>query len=394
MIDRDVAPLARKLAKKHAILTLTGPRQSGKTTLCRSAFPDKPYATLEDGGTREFALSDAKGFLAQFPRGAILDEIQNTPQLFSQLQVVVDAKARPGDWILTGSQDFALAAGASQSLAGRTALVTLLAPSWGELQRFRRHPKALLDVLWTGAYPRIHEERLDPARWLADYVRTYVERDVRKLLNVGDLLAFQTFLKMCAGRAGQLLNLAGLAADCGIAQPTAKRWLSVLEASYIVFRLPPLHRNWSKRLVKAPKLHFYDTGLLCWLLGIRSAADLAHHAQRGAVFESWVASELVKQRWHAGLERDLSFYRDRKGREVDLVLERGRKLDAIEVKSGQTAVGDWFDSLESFDELVAEHGVGAGSVRRIVVYGGDQRQVRERGLVLPWSSMADEDWGA
>ncbi|MBI5283906.1 MAG: ATP-binding protein [Chloroflexi bacterium] len=392
MIDRDMALLLRKVAREQPVVTLSGPRQSGKTTLCKAAFPDKPYVTLEDSDAFEFADTDPKGFLAQFPRGAILDEVQNVPRIFSQLQVLVDDQPKPGQWILTGSQELEMSARASQSLAGRTGVLTLLPPSWAELQRFPRHPKSLHDVLWKGAYPRIHNRRLDPARWLAAYVRTYIERDVRRLLKVTDLLTFQTFLKMCAARAGQLLNLAGLAADCGITQPTAKSWMSVLEASFIVFRLPPFHRNWGKRLVKAPKLYFHDSGLLCWLLGIRESAALRHHALRGAVFESWVASEIVKARRNRGLEPDLMHYRDRSGMEVDLVLERGENLTAIEVKSGETVSSDFFKNLETLKDLAHTRGNRRHTVERIVIYGGSERQTREQGRLMPWRAIDEEDW--
>ena len=300
------------------------------------------------------------------------------PRLFSQLQVLVDEKPRPGQWILTGSQEFELSARASQSLAGRAGILTLLPPSWAELQRFTRHPKALHDVLWMGAYPRIHDRKLDPPRWHADYVRTYLERDVRRILKVTDLLTFQTFLKLCAGRAGQITNLAGLAADCGITQPTAKAWMSVLEASFIVFRLPAFHRNRGKRLVKAPKLYFHDTGLLCRLLGIRDSESLRHHALRGAVFESWVASEIVKARRNRGLEPDLLHYRDRGGMEVDLVLERGEELTAIEVKSGETVSSDFFANLLRRKELARERGDRRQKVESLVIYGGNERQARIR----------------
>jgi len=336
MITRDLTPVVVQCAGQYPVVTLTGPRQSGKTTLCRAAFPDKPFASLEPLDTRTFALKDPRGFLAGFPDGAILDEVQRVPDLLSYIQDRVDRDPRPGRFILTGSQHFGLSQAISQTLAGRTAVLHLLPPSLGELQRFAQPPADLVTMLHTGAYPRIHDQGIPPGRWLADYLATYIQRDVRMVLNVGDLEAFTVFLRLCAGSTAQELNLNRLGGDAGISQPTAKAWLSVLETSFLCFHVPPWHANLRKRLVKAPKLHFFDSGLVCHLLGIQSPQQLQNHPARGAIFESWVASELYKQRFHRGLQPSGHHYREVSGLEVDFLVQDGPTLLLVEAKSGQT----------------------------------------------------------
>jgi hypothetical protein len=370
------------------VVVVLGPRQSGKTTLCRSVFAE-PYVSLEDPDTRRFALADPRGFLAQFPDGAVLDEVQRVPELASYLQGMVDARPRHARFVLTGSENFTLTQSVSQSLAGRAVLVTLLPMSFEESRAFPRAPRDLFGVLFAGGYPAIFDRKLPPTEWLASYVRTYVERDVRQLLNVSDLLAFQTFLGLCAGHAGQLLNLSALGAAAGITHNTAKAWLSVLEASYLLRRLQPLHANVNKRLVKTPKLHFFDSGLLCYLLGIRSAAELMLHSSRGAIFESWVVSEIHKACVNRGNEPRLHFFRDHQGTEVDLLVEAGQKLIAVEIKSGQTVADDFFAALDTFTELL-----GARRATPVLVYGGDKSQTRTKSQVLAWSDLARFDWTA
>ena len=391
MIRRTLHDLALLRARRNPVVVITGPRQSGKTTLCRMAFGNRPYASLEPPDVREFATSDPRGFLAQFPDGAVLDEVQRAPQLLSYIQEIVDRRGRNGLFILTGSQHFGLLEAVSQSLAGRSAVLHLLPLALEELRRFRRPPRDLFSILFTGAYPRIHERRLPPSEWLADYTATYIERDVRQVLNVGDLTAFQTFLRICAGRSGQLVNLSGLAADCGVSHNTARAWLSVLEAGFIVFRLPPIHRNLGKRLAKSPKLHFFDTGLLCYLLGIRGADQLRQHPLRGAVFESWVASEIYKARAHRGASPDLYFYRDRKGNEVDLFVDSGTRARAVEVKSGATVSGDFTKPVLSLAGLLAAASRPT-AVESLVIYGGDQPQTRGAVRIVPWSGLDALEW--
>jgi uncharacterized protein len=323
VIERLLQPRLLELATRYPVLTVTGPRQSGKTTLSRMAFPGRPYVSLENPAQREFAQDDPMAFLGRYPDGVIVDEIQRVPALLSYLQGIVDEDPAPGRFVLTGSQNLALVDGLSQSLAGRTTLAELLPLSLAEIRRFPDPPEDLDTLLWQGGYPRIYERSLPAHEWLADYTATYVERDVRQLVNVGDLLLFQTFLRLCAGRTGQLLNLSSLADDCGISQPTARSWLAVLEASYVVFRLPPFVANLGKRLVKSPKLYFYDSGLAASLLRIESPRQLQGHPLRGALFETWVVSEIAKAHFHRGRRPQLSFYGERTRLEIDLVLERG-----------------------------------------------------------------------
>ncbi|MCG8556991.1 MAG: ATP-binding protein [Proteobacteria bacterium] len=391
MIRRVLEPRLAAAAARFPVVTVTGPRQSGKTTLCRAAFGSKPYASLEDPDTRRFAMEDPRAFLAQYPDGAVIDEIQRAPDLASYLQRIVDDRRAPGLFILTGSQHFGVMNTVSQSLAGRSAMLTLLPLSHDEVRRFDNPPRNLFEALVTGGYPAILDRRLPVGDWLSAYTRTYVERDVRQLTNVTDLMAFQTFVRLCAGRTAQLNNLSALAADTGITHNTAKAWLSVLEASYLVHRLPPLHRNLGKRLVKTPKLHFYDSGLACYLLGIRSSDELVHHPLRGALFESWVVSEVVKAHVHSGVEPRLAFYRDSKRREVDLIVKRGRTLLALEIKSGQTIAPDFFTTLHAFAKLLEAAGT---DVSLVLAYGGDTEQRRSNTRVLPWSRVAEHPWFA
>jgi predicted AAA+ superfamily ATPase len=390
VIHRLLAPRLRALARKFPVVTVTGPRQSGKTTLCRSVFPRMPYASLEAPDVQAFAHSDPRGFLAGYPKGAILDEVQRVPELLSYVQADLDVRPAGKRFVLTGSANFALLQSIGQSLAGRTALLNLLPLSLKEVRRFPASPTELFDVLWRGSYPALFDRGLDPGEWYASYVGSYVERDVRMVLAIGDLVAFQTFVRLCAGRVGQLVNLSALGADAGVTHATARAWLSVLEAGYLLWRLPPLHSNLGKRLVKAPKLHFLDTGLVCYLLGIRSPAQLREHPLRGAIFETWVASEILKARVHRALPPSLTFFRDRAGAEVDLVLELGRSLFGIETKSGQTVAEDYFAGLKSMKAALGPS--PARKFRSVVVYGGDQAQRRAQGAVVPWSAVDSFAW--
>ncbi|MDE0108374.1 MAG: ATP-binding protein [Bryobacterales bacterium] len=391
MIERDLYPRLTEAAQKWPSITLTGPRQSGKTTLCRATFPQHPYATLEAPDVRAFALDDPRAFLAQFPEGAILDEIQRAPDLLSYLQGIIDAGPVPGRWILIGSQNLSLLQSVSQSLAGRTAVHRLLPLTRGETMRFPRCPETLAESLLTGSYPRIFDANLDAADWLGSYVATYIERDVRMIRSVGDLTTFQRFVVLCAGRTAQLLNYSSLAADCGISQPTAKTWLGILETSYLVFRLPPLHANLRKRLVRMPKLHFYDSGLVCWLLGIRTPEQLLTHPLRGPIFETWVASEIAKRWANRGEASGLSFYRNQNGAEADLLIERPSGVTLIEAKSAETASTRLLDGARRVRRQL-DRATGQCSV--VIVYGGDQPQRRGTDWLVPWRELHQFDWDA
>lgn len=382
MIPRDLARPLRQAAASYPVVTLTGPRQSGKTTLCRAAFPRLRYVSLEPPDVRAHARADPRSFLADLEGGAILDEVQHAPDLVSYLQAEVDARPEPGRFILTGSEHFSLTGRIAQSLAGRTAVLHLLPPSLGELRRFPSPPSTLWEVLFAGAYPRIHDRGIPPSRWLGDYVATYVERDVRAVLDIGNLAAFTTFLGLCAGATAQEVNLSRLGADAGVTHNTARAWLSVLEASFLVFRSPPWLRNARKRLVKAPKLHFLDAGLCCYLLGIREPDQLRTHPLRGAIFESWVASEIFKVRAHAGLPPRIAHRREVRGAEIDIVVDRGARGPLwVEAKSGATVAEDWFLAL------TAVRG------ERRIVHGGDRAERRGDVRVVPWSRIDTEDWG-
>ncbi len=365
-------------------ITLTGPRQSGKTTLTKEVFPQHNYVSLEAPDVRAFASEDPRAFLSQYPDGAIIDEVQRAPEILSYLQEIIDVDPRPGRWILTGSQNLHLIESVSQSLAGRTAVHHLLPLARGEVVRFTHHPTTLEESIFAGGYPRIFDRNLDPSDWLRSYVATYVERDVRAISQVGDLITFQRFVELCAGRASQLINYSSLANDCGVSQPTARAWLGILEASFIAFRLPPFHRNLGKRLVKMPKLHFYDTGLVCWLIGIRTPDQLRTHPLRGPIFETWVVSEIVKRRMNMGEPRGLFFYRNRDGAEADLLIEHPSRVTLIEAKSSQTPSSSLFDGARRVRRHLADSSIPSDIV---VAYGGGERQVRSDGHLLPWNSI-------
>jgi predicted AAA+ superfamily ATPase len=388
-IPRTLQPVAQEAARHYPVVTITGPRQSGKTTLARMAFPGLAYVSLEPLDRQQHARSDPRGFLAEHRAGAILDDVQRVPELLGYLQEEVDLRPDPGRFVLTGSQHLGLGGAVAQSLAGRTAVLNLLPPSLEELVRFPAAPTELWEVIWTGAYPRIHDRGIPADRWLADYVTTYVQRDVRQVLQVGDLASFTTLLTLAAGRTAQELNLSGLGGDAGVSHNTARAWLSVLEAGFLCFRLTPWLPNLRKRLIKAPKLHFFDTGLVCHLLGIASPAQLRSHPLRGAIFESWLASELTKARWHRGHAVHLHHLRETRGAEVDLVLERGQHVSLIEAKSGATLAPDMLRHLLDLDARLS------GGAELVLVHGGEGEGigVRQGVSIVPWRALHSLDWG-
>jgi len=384
MIKRDISSKALQLAGTFPAVTITGPRQSGKSTLCRALFPEHDYVNLELPDVRAFVQNDPKAFLDSHPRGGVIDEVQRCPDLLSYLQVRIDEDPAPGRWILTGSQNLLLLSTVSQSLAGRTSILHLLPLSLVEARRFDGCPDDLDEVLLTGGYPAIFDRCVPPMDWLASYVATYVERDVRTITNIGDLSAFQRFLSLCAGRTGQLLNLSALAGDAGISQPTAKSWLSILETSFLVFRLQPYHTNLRKRIVKMPKLHFYDTGLVCWLLGIRTAGHLRNHPLRGAIFETWVVSQILKGRMNLGENRGVFFFRDQRGNEADIVIDNAGSLQVIEVKAGRTISEEAVRCVQRQAKFLG----GRSEVESIVIHGGEESQRRSHNLrIVPWGDV-------
>ena len=378
MIARTLTSKIIALAQKFQVITLTGPRQSGKTTLVKAAFPTLPYVSLEEPDIRQIALTDPRGFLSNYPTGAILDEIQNTPDLFSYIQKLVDEN-RQLQFILTGSSNFLLLEKISQTLAGRTAVLHLLPFSFAELEPGLMTYESLI---FKGQYPRIYDRDIAPTDFYPSYIQTYVERDVRLIKNIGDINAFIQFTRLCAGRIGQLLNLTGLANDAGISPNTAKAWLSILESSYILYRLQPYHSNFNKRLVKSPKLYFYDTGVACSLLGLHDENQVNLHYLKGALFENLIITEFIKRNFHRGENYQPYFWQDSHGKEIDCLLIAGEKITPVEIKSSKTMSTSYFDNLKSWRPLVS---LPQGQC--YVVYGGDESMQTSAGTFVSWRQL-------
>jgi len=380
LLTRTAEKELRTLAGQFKAVAVVGPRQSGKTTLVRMAFPDKAYVSLENPDTRRFAIEDPRGFIAGYPDGAILDEIQRTPDLFSYLQQVLDENKGKGRFIITGSNNFLLQENISQSLAGRVGYLYLLPLSINELPKYKF---SVNEQIHKGFYPAIYERegQTDVSKYYLNYIRTYLERDVRLIRNVTDLYAFERFLRLCAGRTGQLLNMNSLAVETGVDNKTIGAWLSVLEASFVVFRLQPYHKNYNKRIVKMPKLYFYDTGVASALLGIENPDQLALHPFRGGLFENMVVVDFLKSRYNRGKPNNLYFWRDSLGTEIDLLVEQADSLLPIEIKSGQTITDDYFKSMSAWLRI-------SGMEKGWVIYAGAEKQVRSNGItVLPLNEM-------
>ncbi len=380
MYKRFLASKLKSLSQQYPVIALTGPRQSGKTTLVKMLFPEKHFISLEEVDVRDFAIEDPRRFLGQFREGAILDEVQRVPHLFSYIQTIVDQKQKKGMFVLTGSSHFMLMENISQSLAGRVAILKLLPLSIFELQEAHLLSDDINKILFTGFYPRVYYENLICTEWFSNYVETYIEKDIRSLKNISNLNLFYRFLRLCAGRAGQILNLSSMANECGINHNTARAWLTLLEISFIVFLLQTHYKNFNKRLIKSPKLYFYDTGLLCYLLGIKDKDYLNLHPARGEIFENFIISELFKNYYNKGQNPDLYYWRDQSGHEIDCLIERNGKLIPLEIKSGETITSDFFKNIYYWQRLSASN-------QGYIIYGGNNTQMRENVKVIPWSNL-------
>ena len=375
MYKRTAESVIKNLAQSYSIVAVTGPRQSGKTTLVKSIFKNKKYISLEDLDQLSFAKADPKGFLTQDPDGLVIDEIQNLPELFSYMQGVVDRSQKRGQFIITGSQQFGILSGVTQSLAGRVGLLELLPFTLSELSE---DLDTLDSTLYKGFYPPLYDRSFNPSLWYEDYVKTYLERDVRRLINIKDLSLFQKFLRLCAGRAGQLINYSEIGNQTGVDTRTVQSWFSVLSASYIIFLLPAHHKNFSKKLVKTPKLYFYDSGLLCHLLRLRKD-DILISPYKGPLFESLIISECVKHNKHLRMGLDFYFWKNNKGKEIDLLFQKQQKNCSIEIKSSQTLQNHFFDNLKQYQKYAGPlHG------QSFLIYGGEEEQKRSSAFVVPW----------
>lgn len=380
MLTRQVESKLKDMAKKFPVITITGPRQSGKTTLCRGLFSDYRYVSLENPDFRSYAQNDPRGFLEEYDNHVIIDEAQNVPQLFSYIQGAVDENKEAGQYILTGSQNFLLLEKISQSLAGRTYVFHLLPFSYKEIAH--KYNQNLLQAIWSGGYPPIYDRQLSPTDFFPSYIQTYIERDVRNVMNIKDLNLFIAFIKVCAGRVGQLFKASAIANEIGVDYKTVQSWLSILETSFIVFRLNPWHVNFNKRIVKTPKLYFYDTGLACNLLRIQQPEDLNFHFAKGALFENYVITEYIKSNRNIGNNNNPYFWRDNTGNEIDLIADSGQQLKVIEIKSGKTIKDDFFKGLNYFDKIQSNF-----TIDKYLVYGGDTQRKQYGTQVFPWSEV-------
>ncbi|MCK9320646.1 MAG: ATP-binding protein [Bacteroidales bacterium] len=382
MIQRDLTKIILELRLKFPVITLTGPRQSGKTTLLKSIYKNLPYISLEDIDNRNMAIRDPRGFLSNFPQGAILDEVQRTPDLFSYIQGIVDSK-KDVHFVLSGSQNFQLLEKISQSLAGRTAVLKLLPFSLSEISNTNFKFESYEDLIFKGLYPAIYDKDISPEFFYPSYINTYIEKDVRSVKNIENLSAFSLFLQLCAGRTGQLLNLNSLAMDAGISPNTAKSWLSILESSYIIYLLHPYHKNFNKRIVKTPKLYFYDTGLVCSLLGIENAQQVKTYYAKGVLFENMVINEFYKSSIHAGKIPRYFFWQNKTKQEIDIIKDTPNGPIPFEIKSGMTIHESYFHNLKYWKKINDK------STDLSVIYGGDQNFSTSSGNIISWRKLQD-----
>ena len=386
MIQRIAKDKLKDLAAKFKAVAVTGARQTGKTTLVKQVFKGKPYLSLENPDTRNFALEDPRGFLESYPAGAILDEVQRAPILFSYLQEILDNTKVKGLFILSGSNNFLLQQNISQTLAGRVGYINLLPFSISELAKAKLLPDDDDQIMLKGFYPPIYDQEIPPIDWCPNYVRTYIEKDVRQIKNITDLIVFERFIKLLAGRSGQELINSALAVETGVDVKTIQSWIGILESSFIIYLLKPHFKNFNKTIVKRPKVYFYDTALVCYLLGIRNALQLNTHPVRGSVFEGMVVTDLIKQRTNAGLPVNIYYWRDKTGHEIDVIIDNGNKLLPIEIKSGKTFNSEFFKNIDYWCNL-------SGSDKSILLYAGDQNQKRSNGKeILNWKQIMDRDF--
>lgn len=383
LIKRALSKRVVQAATEFPVIAIVGPRQSGKTTLAQMTFPKHKYISMEDYDVRALALSDPRRFLADYPTqsGIILDEIQHAPELLSYMQTIVDREKKAGYFVVTGSQNFLVDESITQTLAGRMAVLTLLPLSIAELQEARLLPANIENLIYKGSYPKIYAGKISVERLYTNYIRLYVERDVRQIKNVSNLTTFQRFMRLCAGRIGQVVNLSSLGNDCGINHSTARAWLSLLEASYVIFLLQPYYKNFGRRLIKAPKLYFFDTGIACSLLKIRSIEELSSHYLRGGLVESCILADLLKQQYNLEQQPSLYFWRDQAGHEIDCIIDESRYPVPVEIKAGKTVAHDFFKELNYWQETA-----NVPNVPRYVVYGGTQDQKWPQAQVLGWPS--------
>ena len=384
MIPRQISSKIFEHVKKMPVLAITGPRQSGKTTLVKHLFPNYSYLNLENLVEREFAETDPIGFLKNHPKGLILDEIQNVPELFSFIQTIVDDTGEQGKFVLTGSNNFLLLEKITQSLAGRVTIFHLLPFSLRELAASKISFRHYEEILWKGFYPRLHDKKLMPSDIYPSYIQTYIERDLRKLINVKNLSQFQRFLRLCAGRIGQIVNFSNISTETGVDYKTIQNWLSILETSYIVYTLPAWYENFNKRITKSPKLYFYDTGIACYLLAINSTNDLDVHFAKGALFENMIMNEIRKSYHNHNISSRMYFWRENNGIEIDLILDKGNKFIPIEIKSGRTINQDFFKNLLAIKKL------GKNKIENLfLIYGGEEDQERSDVSVRSWKNLPD-----
>ena len=386
MIQRTAKDKLKDLASKFKAVAVTGARQTGKTTLVKQVFKGKPYLSLENPETRNFALEDPRGFLASYPKGAILDEVQRAPELFSYLQEILDNSKVKGLFILSGSNNFLLQQNISQTLAGRVGYINLLPFSIEELKKSKLLPDDDDQLMLKGFYPPIYDQEIPPLDWCPNYIKTHIEKDVRQIKNITDLIVFERFIKLLAGRSGQELNNSALAVESGVDVKTIQSWIGILESSFIIYLLKPHFKNFNKTIVKRPKVYFYDTALVCYLLGIRNVLQLKTYPLRGYIFEGMVVTELIKKRTNAGLPINIYYWRDKTGHEIDVIIDNAGKLLPIEIKSGKTLNSEFFKNIEYWTKL-------SGAEKSVLLYAGDQSQKRTTGKeVLNWRDLMNRDF--